>query len=195
MVAVPIELLWAFIGLILTIIGTFLQAFITSPPWEWGHHGLQAYPLGVTYQIGAVLLVGCMGGRNAGALSQIAYLALGLSGFPVFTGGGGLNSYQDPTFGYLLGFLPGAWICGSIAFLAPPKLESLCFSCLCGLLAIHLTGISYLMLGHAFHWFNKFAPSLLDSLFMHSVYHIPGHLAVTCAVAVLAYAMRRLMFY
>ncbi|MDX2097494.1 MAG: biotin transporter BioY [Leptolyngbyaceae cyanobacterium bins.59] len=195
MVALPIELLWAFIGLILTIAGTFLQAFIATPPWDWGQHGLQSYPLGVSYQIGAVLLVGCMGGKNAGVLSQIAYLVLGLMGFPVFTNGGGLDYYKEPTFGYLIGFLPGAWVCGTLAFLAPPRLESLGFSSLCGLAVVHLTGIAYLLLAYGLGWVEKLSIPLSKALMTYSLYPVPGQLAVVCAIALIAYVLRRLMFY
>ncbi|TAF58477.1 MAG: biotin transporter BioY, partial [Oscillatoriales cyanobacterium] len=50
----PIELIWAVIGLLLTIGGTFLPASVTMPIGFWDDRGLQAYSLGVTYQIGAV---------------------------------------------------------------------------------------------------------------------------------------------
>ena len=70
------------------------------------------FSLGVTYQIGGVLLVGCLGGKNAGALSQIAYLVMGLTLLPVFADGGGIGYVKLSQFGYLLGFIPGAWICG-----------------------------------------------------------------------------------
>ena len=56
-------------------------------PIDWSQ--VQAYSLGSTLQVGAVLLIGCLGGKNAAALSQIAYLALGLSGAQVFAQGGG----------------------------------------------------------------------------------------------------------
>ena len=193
-VAAPIELLWAFIGLILTIGGTFLGASITSPPWSWENAGIQTYPLGVTCQIGAVLLASCLGGRNAGALSQIAYLALGLAGFPVFTQGGGIGYIREPMFGYLLGFVPGAWVCGSLAFKAPPRLESLTFSCLCGLLTVHIVGLVYLLCGYLFSWVNTTSP-LLEAVLKYSYYALPGQLALTCAVTVLAFAIRHLMFY
>ncbi|HEY9748953.1 MAG TPA: biotin transporter BioY, partial [Allocoleopsis sp.] len=192
--AAPIELLWAFIGLILTIGGTFLGASITSPPWSWENSGIQTYPLGVTCQIGAVLLASCLGGRNAGALSQIAYLALGLAGFPVFTQGGGIGYIREPMFGYLLGFVPGAWICGSLAFKAPPRLESLTFSCLCGLLTVHVVGLVYLIFGYLFSWVNTASP-LLEAVLKYSYYALPGQFALTCAVTVLAFAIRHLMFY
>lgn len=189
------QLLWSLIGLLLTISGTFVEVYVTSSPWNWSHDGIQSVSLGVTYQIGAVLLVGCLGGRNAGALSQIAYLVLGLTWFPVFAQGGGIEYLKQPYFGYLLGFVPGAWVCGFLAFQASPKLESLSFSCICGLLTVHLTGITYLVLTHTFNWTGSQALPLLQATLKYSIYPLPGQLAVVCVVTVLAYGLRHLMFY
>ncbi|MEO8892890.1 MAG: biotin transporter BioY, partial [Coleofasciculaceae cyanobacterium] len=44
--AVPNELLWALIGLLLTIGGTFLEAFVTNPPWDWSGQGVHTVSLG-----------------------------------------------------------------------------------------------------------------------------------------------------
>jgi biotin transport system substrate-specific component len=192
----PTELLWAFIGLLLTIGGTFLEASVTDLPWHWNETGIPIHSLGVTYQIGAVLLVGCLGGKNAGALSQIAYLALGLTWLPVFSQGGGIAYLKLPSFGYLLGFVPGAWICGYLAFRQPPKLESLAFSCLCGLLVIHLVGIAYLVGNHYILLASTeaFSPIVPD-IQKYSLDPIPGQLALVCAATVLAFILRRIMFY
>lgn len=194
MVAAPNQLLWSLIGLLLTIGGTFLEASVTSMPTSWSQQGVQTIPLGVTYQIGAVLLVGCLGGKNAGALSQIAYLILGLTFLPIFAQGGGISYFKQPQFGYLLGFVPGAWICGYLAFQMPRKLEYLAFSCLCGLLTIHLFGISYLVLSQLLPWTSTGA-SLLQTVLKYSFYPLPGQLAVVCAVTLLAYGWRLLTFY
>ena len=191
----PTELVWALIGLLLTIGGTFLEASMASPPWLWSQSGIPTYSLGVTYQIGAVLLVGCLGGKNAGALSQIAYLVLGLTWLPVFTQGGGFNYIQQPSFGYLLGFVPGAWLCGLLAFRMSPKLESLAFSCLCGLATIHALGLSYLLLGHYLNFTASNTVPLLPLVMKYSYYPLPGHLAIVCAVTVLGFILRRIMFY
>jgi biotin transport system substrate-specific component len=187
--------MWALIGLILTIGGTLLEAFLVSPPWSWGQHGVHAYSLGVTCQIAAVLLVGCLGGRNAATISQIAYLILGLTWFNVFTQGGGLDYAHRPSFGYLLGFVPGAWICGWLAFRLPVRLEYLAFSCLLGLTAIHLTGIGYILLAHAAKWTGFEALPLSQTLVTYSVTPLPGQLALVCAVTVIAALLRRLMLY
>ena len=192
--AAPNQLLWSLIGLLLTIGGTFLEASVTSMPASWSEHGVQTIPLGVTYQIGAVLLVGCLGGKNAGALSQIAYLILGLTFLPIFAQGGGISYFKQPQFGYLLGFVPGAWICGYLAFQVPRKLEYLAFSCVCGLLTIHIFGLGYLVLSQVFPWTSP-ATSLLQTALKYSFYPLPAQLAVVCAVTVLAYGWRLLMFY
>ena len=189
----PIELLWAFVGLILTIGGTFLPAFVANPSVIWDHQSLQIQPLGVTYQIGAVLLIGCIGGKNAAILSQIAYLVLGLTLLPVFTQGGGLAYLQQPTFGYLLGFIPGAWICGWLAFKVKLRLESLAFSCLCGLISVHLIGLSYLTIAFLLKLTNLKGLSLQEAILKYSVYPLPGQLAIVCAVTVIAFFLRRLM--
>lgn len=191
----PTELLWALIGLLLTIGGTFLEAFIATPDWTLSHQGLKIHSLGVTYQIGAVLLVSCVGGKNAGALSQIAYLVLGLTWFPVFAHGGGFSYFKQPSFGYLLGFIPGAWFCGFLAFKVRPRLESLALSCICGLLLIHLTGISYLLLTDFLNWAPGATISLLDVILKNSVYPLLGQLAVACSATVVAFALRNLLFY
>lgn len=191
----PTQLLWAIIGLILTIGGTLLEAFIANPLGLWGQ-GLQAYSLGVSCQIAAVLLVGCLGGKNAAVISQVAYLLLGLtSWFNVFTHGGGFDYVHRPSFGYLLGFVPGAWICGVLAFRFPAKLEFLALSSLAGLLTIHLTGIGYLLLANYFQWAGLGQISVAQAILTYSVNPIAGQLAIVCAVAVLAFSLRRLMFY
>jgi hypothetical protein len=64
--------------------------------------GIHAVSLGVSYQIGAVLLTACVGGKNAGALAQIAYVVLGLN-LPVFTNGGGTGLFERTNLWLLTG--------------------------------------------------------------------------------------------
>jgi biotin transport system substrate-specific component len=189
------ELLWALIGLFLTIGGTFLDAFVAIPSGSLTPPGVHTYPLGVTYQVGAVLLVGCLGGRTAGALSQIAYILLGLSWFPIFAQGGGMGYLHQPTFGYLLGFVPGAWICGFLAFSVLPRLEALAFSCLCGLLSIHGVGIGYLVASASMGWLTTGKLPLLQAVMKYSVYPIPGQFAMICCTTVVAFVLRHALFY
>lgn len=193
--SIPNEILWAVIGLLLTIGGTFLEVHITNLPWRWNQDGIQTYALGVTYQIGAVLLVGCMGGKNAGALSQIAYLVLGLIFYPVFGQGGGLGYLNQPTFGYVLGFIFGAWICGFLAFKNPPKLEFLSLACLCGLFTIHISGLTYICVTHFLTKNTEDLILLWDAIMKYSIHTLPGQLVILCSVTVISYLGRHLLFY
>ncbi|BAY91080.1 MULTISPECIES: biotin transporter BioY [unclassified Tolypothrix] len=195
MFAASNQLLWSMIGLLLTMGGTFLEAYGVSLPWSWSQHRIQTFSLGVSYQIGAVLLVGCLGGKNAGALSQIAYLVMGLTLLPVFSEGGGIGYVKLAHFGYLLGFIPGAWICGFLAFKARPRLETLAFSCLCGLLSVHICGISYLMISYFFQWQGTENLTLIQAILRYSWSVLPGQFTVVCAATVIAYILRHLMFY
>ncbi|NET44775.1 biotin transporter BioY [Okeania sp. SIO2B3] len=192
---ITVQLLWAITGLLLTIAATFLPASFASPTWIWEQQEVKTFSLGVTYQVGAVLFVGCLGGKNAAVISQIAYIFLGLTLLPVFSQGGGIGYLREPSFGYLLGFIPGAWICGNLAFQAYPKLESLTFSCLCGLLSVHITGLTYLIISSIFGWKKVDSLSLFEAIYRYSIFPLPGQLGIICAVAVMAYLLRRLLFY
>ncbi|MGA1623659.1 MAG: biotin transporter BioY, partial [Synechocystis sp.] len=148
------ELLLAIAGLLLTIFSTFVEASVTNPPWQWWDQGIYPTSLGTTYQVGAVLLTACVAGANAGAIAQVGYLLLGLSWLPIFAFGGGWGYWQQPTFGYLLGFVPGAWCCGWLAYQARAKIERLALSALAGLGIIHGTGILYLVILAVFNLGN-----------------------------------------
>jgi len=186
------RLLWAVIGLLLTILGTFVQVSLPIPPWNWSSGEIHSLSLGVTYQIGAVLLVGCLGGKSAGVLCQSAYVLLGLSGLQIFAYGGGLSYLKEPTFGYLVGFIPGAWVCGYLAFQKEARLEFLASSCLGGLAVIHLLGLVYLSLlaivgSLAQHWWS--------AALEYSIQPLPGQLVLVCLVTVISAVLRRVLFY
>ena len=71
----PAEFLWALIGLILTIGSTWLEAFAFDIPladcWRGGGGSIEPYSLGETFQVGAALFTGCMGGRKYEGQGQI----------------------------------------------------------------------------------------------------------------------------
>ncbi len=83
-----------------------LSAQIEIPGW----------PVPITGQTFGVLLIASILGRVRGTIAVAAYLIEGLAGLPFFAGGAaGLLHFAGPTGGYLLGFLPAAFIAGSIA--------------------------------------------------------------------------------
>lgn len=191
----PYILMWTIVGLFLTIGANFLPAYVTSAPWQWLRGGISAYPLGFKCQVGAVLLVSCLGGRTAGVLTQVTYILLGLLWLKIFNDGGGIEYLQKPAFGYLLAFIPGAWVCGQLAFRRPAQLEYLGLSCLCGLLTIHLIGISYLIIFKLVNWQNSGDFKLLESIATYSVYPLLSQIVLGCTATLIAFVVRRLMFY
>lgn len=74
---------------------------------------LPGTPVPFTFQVMAVLLAGWLLGPRLGAASQVAYLAAGAAGLPVFAAGGGLAYLLGPTAGYLLAYPAAAWLVGA----------------------------------------------------------------------------------
>jgi len=74
------------------------------------------FPVPMTLQTLAILMVGLTFGARMGAATLLAYLAEGAMGLPVFAGGGaGLAYMMGPTAGFLLGFVAMAWLAGLAA--------------------------------------------------------------------------------
>ena len=90
---------------------TAVGAFITIP----------VPPVPFSLQIFFAILAGALLGSRRGAISVAVYVLLGLCGLPVFTKGAGLSYIFQPTFGYLAGFILGAWLCGRIVELRADK--------------------------------------------------------------------------
>jgi len=81
---------------------------------------LPAWPVPATLQSLAVLLLGALGGARLGTAAVALYLVEGALGLPVFAGGAaGPAALAGPTGGYLLGFLPAAWLAGRAGRGAP----------------------------------------------------------------------------
>jgi biotin transport system substrate-specific component len=73
-------------------------------------------PVPITGQTFSVLLIAALLGRVRGTAAVLAYLAEGTTGLPVFAGGAaGVGYVFGPTGGYLIGFLPAAFVVGALA--------------------------------------------------------------------------------
>lgn len=73
-------------------------------------------PVPITGQTFAVLVVGMLFGRWRGAAAVLAYLIEGCAGLPVFAEGkAGLAVLLGPTGGYLVSFVPAAFLVGYLA--------------------------------------------------------------------------------
>ncbi len=74
------------------------------------------YPIPVTMQTFAVLVIGMAFGRWLGALTAIVYLIAAILGLPVLAGGSEKSAdfalLTTPTSGFLIGFIVAAWTVG-----------------------------------------------------------------------------------
>lgn len=101
----------------------------------------------VTLQLQFALLAGVLLGPNKGALSSLVYALAGLAGIPVFAGGGGIQYILNPTFGYIAGFIAGAFAAGHVVRRFAKKGTAACFAALsAGTLAVYAAGLVYLYL-------------------------------------------------
>ena len=136
---------------------------------------LPGTPVPFTLQPVAVLLAGLLLGPALGGASQLAYLAAGAAGLPVFAAGGGLAYLAGPTGGYLMAFPAAAalagWIAGDPG--ACPRLQRalrIGTAAFAGLALIHLGGASWLSVqpwlagGSAEVFRLSFEPFLLGDL-------------------------------
>lgn len=95
-------------------------------------------------QIPFAIFTGALLGPYLGTFTMIVYIMLGLIGFPVFAGGGGLYYILEPTFGFIFGYVVAAFLVGKNFSL--PKISSfrIVLASILGVLAIHLIGDLYL---------------------------------------------------
>ncbi len=73
------------------------------------------FPVPMTLQMLAILLVGFAFGSRLGAATVLAYLAEGLMGLPVFANGMNGAAFAGPTAGFLIGFVAVAYVAGLAA--------------------------------------------------------------------------------
>lgn len=155
----------------LTAIGAFIRIPIPYIPF--------------TLQYLFCALAGIILGSKLGALSQVIYVIMGLIGLPIFTEGGGLGYIFKPTFGYLIGFIVGAYVIGKVTekikYLTVTKallaaLSGLFFVYLFGVLHLYLVYNLYLGESKTFYW----------ALFYGVIVCIGGDLILSFVIAIVS---------
>jgi biotin transport system substrate-specific component len=139
-------------------------------------------PVPITLQFFFTALSGILLGPYLGALSQLIYILLGLTGIPVFTAGGGLSYIFNPGFGYLIGFLIAPLLIGKIfESTKKPSFPRTLLACLLGLLVIYAVGVPYMymILRNVTHTNITF----LNTLVIGFLVFLPGDTAKSIAAA------------
>jgi biotin transport system substrate-specific component len=130
-------------------------------------------------------------GPRAGVIAAVAYLSMGFINLPVFHGGGGLNYLLEPSFGYLAGFVPAAWLTGRLAHQTGMQdLPKQCFAAGAGLLVLQLCGLLNLGLGALF---GRWSSPVLSLIMQYSINPLPAQIFLCIASGLLAVILRRLL--
>ncbi|MET3600483.1 biotin transporter BioY [Martelella mangrovi] len=112
-------------------------------------------PVPVTAQTLGVMLAGIILGRKRGAAAVLLLFVLIVIGLPVLSGGrGGLGVFVGPTAGFLVGWLPGAYIAGALAEIyadtQSPLKQTFGFfiaATMGGIVVVYFLGIAWLAYG------------------------------------------------
>lgn len=159
----------------LTAVGAFIKIPIPYIPF--------------TLQIVPVYLAGALLGPRIGMLSQLVYISIGLIGIPVFAEGGGIGYIFKPTFGYLLGYMAGAFTNGYlIQKLQLNRLYSIFLANMSTLFIVYLFGCAWLY--GAMMWIIEKPLSIKDTLLYGMILPVPGDLLLCILCSVLIYRLR-----
>ena len=126
------------------------------------------YPVPMTLQPLAVLMIAMLCGRNISVAAVSLYLFQGMLGIPVFAFGGGLIYLLGPTGGFLFGFLFASMIIGELADRGWGKQNfKSVFAMLIGLIVIYAFGIFQLSIlkGFDFAIINGLKPFIVGDFY------------------------------
>ena len=126
------------------------------------------YPVPMTLQPLAVLMIAMLCGRYIAVSAVSLYLLQGMVGIPVFAYGGGLPYLLGPTGGFLFGFLFASILIGELADRGWGKsIFKSVFAMLIGLLIIYICGVFQLSVlkGFDFAIINGLKPFIVGDLY------------------------------
>ena len=102
-------------------------------------------PVPITFQPLAVMLSGLVLGARGGAMAQLLYVGLIAMGLPLDTNALGTAVFFGPTAGFLVGFIPAAFVAGWLAErFAPRSWWGHFIAALVGMSVIYLCGVPWL---------------------------------------------------
>ncbi|UCG14913.1 MAG: biotin transporter BioY [Deltaproteobacteria bacterium] len=129
----------------------------------------------LTLQTLMVMFSGLILGSRLAPFSQLVYILVGLMGLPIFAHGGGPGYVLQPTFGYLLGFILGAYVIGWLTGRREPLSRAFLFIALvAGVLAIYLPGVTVLYLN--LNFVQEKAVTLNTAIKLGFLLPLPGDL-------------------
>lgn len=129
-------------------------------------------------------------GKNYAVLSVAMYLLIGLIGLPIFSKGGGPSYIFQPTFGYLLGFLLGAFLSGLMLEHCKKKnLKTYMVASIINLSSVYLIGLTYFYFLTNYYLKTPFGAKALF-IYCFAVF-IPGDLTSSLLSSFLAIRLKK----
>jgi biotin transport system substrate-specific component len=145
-----------------------------------------------TLQLLFTNLAGLLLGKKLGSISVAVYILLGLSGVPVFTRGGGIKYLLQPTFGYIIGFLPGTYAAGYITWrVEHPSFKRALAASVVNLCIVYFLGVSYFYLIANYYMGGEASIGIWALVLHGAILVLPGDV-VSCFVC--AALLRKLNF-
>lgn len=146
----------------------------------------------VTMQLFFSIMSGVLLGSRLGLLSQLVYILIGLIGFPAFAGGAGLSYVFQPSFGYLIGFVLGAFVAGKIIEKSQKNnLFIYIVASLTAMLVIYAVGVPYLYIGKNFFVNSEAAFSIWSAIKYGFLMFLGKDIASCLLLAVVSLYTRR----
>ena len=169
-------------------IGGMIPSALLLPTFNTNNY---LFSLPGSWQVPALLLCALVNGPRAGIIASILYITIGLFFFPVFSNGGGISYIISPAFGFLVGFIPAAWISGQLAKQkGSSEIFSLTLSSIAGLILIQLCGILHIIIGSLA---SLWPQHILELLYSYSLIPFSAQLAISPAISLIALPLRRIL--
>ncbi len=178
----------AIASLMIILAGGFLPVGIAIPSLSLTPRVVE---LPGTWQIPSLLLCSLIWGPKSGVLAASAYLTIGVLHMPIFQGGGGFNYISTPGFGYLVGFIPAAWLTGKLAH--QPGMRGLISQTLAawtGLFCLHICGLTNIIIGVIS---QRWSFDITELFYSYTLGPLPTQLALCTSVGIISILIKSLL--
>mgnify|MGYP000160900945 CR=1 FL=1 len=180
----------ALAGLMMILVGGLLPSALIIPGQDLLSTRLFSLPS--TWQVPSLLLTALVCGPRAAVIASVAYITVGLLYLPIFHSGGSFSYVTTPGFGYLIGFVPTAWISGRLAYRRNMNnLISLTLCSVIGLILLQIWGVIYIIIGSLV---GDWALNLPDLVYSYSIAPLPAQLLLCPGVGIASLTLRQLLF-
>ena len=167
------------------LFAALIAAFSLLPPVP-----LPAVPVPLTLQTLGVMLAGLVLGPRLAGFTLLLYVVLALVGLPILPGArGGLAVLAGPTGGFLIGFIPGAFVIGALARRANVRSGASEFaryflaSVVGGILVVYVFGVA---------WLSVVANLSISGAALAVLAFVPGDLVKAALAALVVARLSRL---